>query len=73
MNTSDTLHSLELANIVGELSELRLEFAVLSSALAQLNGLDEKTKALFEKMANRNEERFKKLKDRFDHLAEVPE
>jgi hypothetical protein len=73
MNNSDTLHSLELANIVGELSEIRLEFAVLSSSLTQINGLDEKTKELLEKIANRNEERFKKLKDRFDHLAAIPE
>jgi hypothetical protein len=58
---------------VGELSEIRLEFAVLSSSLAQINGLDGKTKELLEKMTNRNEERFKKLKDRFDHLAEIPE
>lgn len=73
MKNSEKFHSLELANIVGELSELRLEFAILSSSLAQINGIDEKTKEKLENMTIRNEERFKKLKERFESLANISE
>jgi hypothetical protein len=66
VSTDDIKIDSELSSMYGELTTLRLEFAILALTLSQINGLDPKIKKTLAEFSERNEIRSKELIEKFN-------